>query len=138
VRVRVRARRSKRATAQPCFHHADTKTCWTTRNSNVYQCALRFAALAFQILQKIPRGHSELTDQLRRATISIPLNIAEGAGKPTDKDRSRFHAIARGSAMECGAILDIMHLQALAEPQTLTEAKSLLVRLVAMLSKMCR
>jgi four helix bundle protein len=95
---------------------------------DVYQCALRFAALAFQILQKIPRGHSELTDQLRRATISIPLNIAEGAGKPTDKDRSRFHAIARASAMECGAILDIMHLQALAEPQTLTEAKSLLVR----------
>ena len=40
--------------------------------------------------------------------------------------------------MECGAILDIMHLQALAEPQTLTEAKSLLVRLVAMLTKMCR
>ena len=40
--------------------------------------------------------------------------------------------------MECGAILDIMHLQGLAEPKTLTEAKSLLVRLVSMLSKMCR
>ena len=105
---------------------------------DVYQCALRDAALAFQILQKIPRGHSELCDQLRRATISIPLNIAEGAGKPSDKDRSRFHAIARGSAMECGAILDLLHLQALAEAQTVTEAKSLLVRLVAMLSKMCR
>jgi hypothetical protein len=70
---------------------------------DVYQCALRYAALAFQILHKIPRGHAELADPLRRATISIPLNIAEGAGKPTDKDRSRFHAIARGSAMECGA-----------------------------------
>ena len=96
---------------------------------DVYQCALRFAALVFQILQKIPRG---------RATISIPLNIAEGAGKPSGKDRSRFHAIARGSAMECGAIVDIMHLQDLAEPKTLTEAKSLLVRLVSMLSNMCR
>ena len=67
-----------------------------------------------------------------------PLNIAEGVGKPSDKDRSRFHAIARGSAMECGAIVDIMHLQDLAEPKTLTEAKSLLVRLESMLSKMCR
>jgi four helix bundle protein len=104
----------------------------------VYQCALRFAALVFQIMQEIPRGHSELTDQLRRATISIPLNIAEGSGKPTDKDRSRFRAIARGSAMECGAILDMVRLQALTEPEMLTEAKSLLVRLVAMLSKMCR
>jgi hypothetical protein len=40
--------------------------------------------------------------------------------------------------MECGAILDIMHLQTLTEPQTLTDAKSLLVRLAAMTSKMCR
>ena len=87
---------------------------------------------------KIPRGHSELADQLKRATISIPLNIAEGAGKPTAKDRSRFHAIARGSAMECGAVLDILLLQTLAEAQSVNEAKSLLVRLVAMLSKMCR
>ena len=105
---------------------------------DVYQCALRFAAVVFDILQKTPRGHSELADQLRRATVSIPLNIAEGAGKPTDKDRSRFHAIARGSAMECGAILDIIRLQGLAEPLAVTEGKSLLVRLVAMLSKMCR
>ena len=105
---------------------------------HVYQCALRYAAPVFQISQSIPRGHSELSDQLKRATISIPLNIAEGAGKPTGKDRSRFHAIARGSAMECGAILDVMRLQALGEPETLLEAKALLVRLVAMLSKMCR
>ena len=105
---------------------------------DVYQCALRFAALAFQVLERMPRGHAELSDQLRRATLSIPLNIAEGAGKPTDKDRSRFHAIARGSAMECGAILDLLLLQALVEPQTVHQAKSLLVRLVAMLSKMCR
>jgi len=105
---------------------------------DVYQCALRFAALAFQILENVPRGHAELSDQLRRATLSIPLNIAEGAGKPSLKDRSRFHAIARGSAMECGAILDLLQLQALAQPPAVPEAKSLLVRLVAMLSKMCR
>jgi four helix bundle protein len=105
---------------------------------DVYQCALRFATVAFRILEKMPRGHAELSDQLKRATLSIPLNIAEGAGKPTDKDRSRFHAIARGSAMECGAILDMLHLQALADPPAIIEAKSLLVRIVAMLSKMCR
>jgi len=40
--------------------------------------------------------------------------------------------------MECGAVLDIIQLQTLAEPQTASEAKSLLVRLVAMLSEMCR
>ena len=40
--------------------------------------------------------------------------------------------------MECGAVLDILLLQTLAEAQSVNEAKSLLVRLVAMLSKMCR
>jgi len=105
---------------------------------DVYQCALRFAAQSFQILQSVPRGHAELADQFRRATLSIPLNIAEGAGKPTDKDRARFHAIARGSAMECGAILDLLRLQALADDESVAQAKVLLVRLVAMLSKMCR
>jgi four helix bundle protein len=94
--------------------------------------------LSFQILESIPRGHAELADQLRRATISIPLNIAEGAGKTTEKDRSRYHAMARGSAMECGAIVELLRMQSLAEPAIAADAKSLLVRLVAMLSKMCR
>jgi four helix bundle protein len=105
---------------------------------DVYQCALRFAALSFQILEGIPRGHGELSDQLRRATISIPLNIAEGAGKPTEGDRSRYHAIARGSAMECAAIVDLLRLQSLAQPAVAEEAKALLVRVVSMLTKLCR
>jgi four helix bundle protein len=105
---------------------------------DAYQCGIRFAALAFQILEHMPRGQSELADQFKRAVLSIPLNIAEGAGKPTNKDRARFNAIARGSAMECSAILDVLRLQALAEPHAVSEAKGLLVRIVAMLSKMCR
>lgn len=105
---------------------------------DVYQCALRFAALSFQILENMPRGHGELTDQLKRATISIPLNIAEGAGKPTDGDRARYHAIARGSAMECAAIVDLLHLQSLVQPAVADEAKALLVRVVSMLTKLCR
>jgi len=105
---------------------------------DVYHCALRFTALASEILEKVPRGHAELSDQLRRAALSIPLNIAEGAGKPAGRDRSRFHAIARGSAMECGAIVDLLRLQKVTDPALAEEAKALLVRLVGMLSKMCR
>ena len=105
---------------------------------DVYQCSLQFSALSFQILERLPRGHGELADQLKRATISIPLNIAEGAGKPTNRERARFHSIARGSAMECGAIVDILRLQGLAQPDAVAQAKPLLVRLVSMLTKMCR
>ena len=91
---------------------------------DVYQCALQFAALSFQILEKMPRGHGELSDQLRRATISVPLNIAEGAGKTTERERARFHAIARGSAMECAAIVDLLRLQALVDPQNRNSRES--------------
>ena len=105
---------------------------------DVYQCALRFAALSFQILESMRRGYGELSDQLRRATISIPLNIAEGAGKPTEGDRARYHAIARGSAMECAAIVDLLRLQSLVQSAVADEAKALLVRVVSMLTKLCR
>ena len=105
---------------------------------DVYQCALQFVSVALQIIEKVSRGHAELIDQLRRATFSIPLNIAEGAGKVSAKDRGRYYAIARGSAMECAAIIDLLKLQGLAEAESVSEAKRLLVRLVAMLSKMCR
>jgi four helix bundle protein len=105
---------------------------------DAYQCALRFAALSFKILEAMPRGNADLSDQLRRATISVPLNIAEGAGKTSDRDRSRYHAIARGSAMECAAIIDLLALLELIDPGVKAEAKTLSVRLVSMLSKMCR
>jgi len=105
---------------------------------DVYQCAIGFAALSFRLLEGMPRGHAQLADQLRRATMSIPLNIAEASGKTSSADRARFHAIARGSAMECGAIVDLLALQQLAPMPQLDEAKGLLVRVVGMLTKMCR
>jgi four helix bundle protein len=127
-----------REMAQPMRGSADTDGMLDYERLDVYQCALQFAALSFQILEKMPRGHAELSDQLKRATISIPLNIAEGAGKTSDRERARYHAIARGSAMECAAIVDLLRMQALVEPQTATTAKALCVRVVSMLSKMCR
>ena len=74
---------------------------------DVYRCAVRFLAVASALAERIPRGNGALSDQLRRASLSIPLNIAEGSGKP-GQDAARFHAIARGSTMESAAIIDAM------------------------------
>ena len=46
----------------------------------VYQQAINFLALANEIAEAFPRGYSELKDQLKRAALSIVLNVAEGAG----------------------------------------------------------
>jgi len=105
---------------------------------DVYRCAIEHLAFVFRSLPAIPRGYSALLDQWRRAAMSVPLNIAEAVGKTSEADRNNRYAIARGEAMECGAIIDVVKLlEVIADPD-LSEAKSLLVRIVGMLSKMCR
>ncbi|MSP63298.1 MAG: four helix bundle protein, partial [Myxococcales bacterium] len=68
---------------------------------DVYRRALELLALASPIATCAPRGNSFLTEELNRAALSIPWNIAEGAGRFGAPDGARFYSIARGSAMEC-------------------------------------
>ena len=105
---------------------------------DVYQCALELLRLSLDLLPILARKRPPLADQLQRATEGIPLCIAEGAGKTSERDRARFHAMARGSAMECAAILDVVRLLNICDPARVTQGKELTVRIVAMLSKMCR
>lgn len=107
-------------------------------NLDVYQRSIEFLAVSSKIVEGLPQGNSVLSDQLRRAALSIPLNIAEGTGKPSVGDRRRFYGIARGSAMECGAVLDACRVLTLADDELITQGKSLLVRIVSMLTRMCR
>ncbi len=105
---------------------------------DVYQCSIDFLALAFAIVGKIPRGNSIITDHLKRASLSIPLNIAEGVGKIGKADKKKFFAISRGSAMECGAVLDACKTLKLIDSPIYDKGKGLLNRIVSMLTKMCQ
>ena len=107
------------------------------RKLDVYQVAVRFLPLAATIADSLPPRSANLADQLHRASLSIPLNIAEGSGKRPGPDQRRFYAIARGSAMECAAILDACTALALIEQPRAEEADQLLLSTVRMLSKMC-
>jgi four helix bundle protein len=105
---------------------------------DVYRLAIEYVTLMAPVLEALPRGNAALGDQLKRASLSIPLNVAEAAGKVSVADRSRYYATARGSAMECGAILDVCRALGILDEGRTKQGKVLLVRIVAMLTKMFR
>lgn len=78
------------------------------RKLSVYQKAVSFIALLRNVTRHFPKEELfGLTSQLIRAAYSIALNIAEGAGRRTSKDFSRYLDNAIGSAYECLACFDI-------------------------------
>ena len=105
---------------------------------DAYQVAIKFVALADTIVESLPRGRAYLSDQLQRAAISIALNIAEGAGEFSKKDKARFYRMALRSATECAAILDVCKCLKLANEQNLAEGRELLLRIVSMLTRMVK
>ena len=83
---------------------------------------------------RIPKGHGEIVEQLRRAALSVPLNIAEGGSGKFNRDAVRFYTIARGSALECAAILDALEVTTVFNEADLKQGRDLLERIVSMLT----
>ena len=105
---------------------------------DVYRCSVEFFAFAFELASGVARGNAAIVDQLKRAATSIPLNIAEAAGRTGSADAARTYAIARGSAMECAAVLDALNTVKLVDSARHRRGIELLERIVAMLTKLCR
>ena len=103
----------------------------TLHRFDVYRLALEFRT---HVVRWLPLRRAELSDQLDRASISIVLNIAEAVGRTTPRDQARVFTIARGSAIECLAVLDLLSL----EPQPIQThpAREALIRVVAMLTRL--
>ena len=105
---------------------------------DVYQRSIDFVALAEEVINHLPRGRSYIADQLRRPAASIALNIAEGAGEFSPTDKARLYRIARRSATECAAILDICERLELASRDHFAPAHGMLQEIIAMLVLLIR
>jgi four helix bundle protein len=104
---------------------------------DVYRESIDFCGWVGEFLASIST-RAAAKDQLDRASTSIPLNIAEGNGKFSSKDRARFFEVARGSALESAACLDVLLVRKLAMEEQIILAKERLSRIVQMLIGLLR
>jgi four helix bundle protein len=102
---------------------------------DVYCAAIEYVGWAYRLCAGI-KGHRNAKEQLLRASQAIPLNIAEGNGKATDGDRRRYFEIARGAALEGGAVQDVLEVCGALSSEENARAKAVLDRVVAMLTKL--
>ena len=101
----------------------------------VYRVAREFLVLATGLLaRKMPR---DLRDQFDRASSSILFNIGEGAGKTARADKQRSYEIARGSTTEAATQLDVMRIRGFITTDQYRNARTLLIRVAQMLSRLC-
>jgi len=101
---------------------------------HVYQIAVRVDGLIHVALPR--RGQRELREQLERALLSVIANIAEGAGRTAPKDKRRFYAMARGSATESAALLDVLLARRLVTADVHRQARECLLQIVRMLTRL--
>jgi four helix bundle protein len=102
----------------------------------VYQLARQFTRECNELMKQLPTGRADVLDQLRRASLSLPLNMAEGSGEFAPKEKARFYRIAKRSCTECGALLDyLVDIGMLAEQQ-IVPGKTLARRITGALVKL--
>ena len=91
----------------------------------------------YKISKLLPQDERfNMTQQLRRAALSMQLNIAEGSSIKSKKKRRRYYEISRGSVIEIDTILDIAEELEHFKKEDLTQTGNLIIKTFQMLSKM--
>lgn len=112
---------------------------YSYKQLDVYKESKALVKIVYGVLKKFPREEQyALCDQLRRAVISVPSNLAEGTGRTSPKDQAHFLEMAFGSLMEVDCQLDIAHELGYMSGEDLNKVNTQIRRVAAMLSGMRR
>ena len=104
-------------------------------NLEVYKKSLACIQDIYSLTKKYPADEKYgLVDQLKRASVSIAVNIAEGSGRYHSRDYIQFLRMARASAYECIALLQISANQNFIDNKTYTSLYNNIVVITKMLS----
>ena len=107
------------------------------RNLIVWQKAMAFSKLVYSLVRGFPDVERfALTDQVRRAVVSIASNIAEGCGRSSNRDYAHFLSIARGSLYEVMTQLELA--QSLGYIDSIDEAEMLAAEISRMLTSLIK
>lgn len=107
------------------------------RNLIVWQKAMTFAKMVYGIVQSFPASEKYgLSDQVRRAAVSIASNIAEGCGRATNKEYAHFLSIARGSLYETMTQLEMA--QSIGYVTTFSDVEEIASEISRMLTTMIK
>lgn len=83
---------------------------YSYKNLDAYKESKKLVKMVYGWQKAFPKEENyALCDQLRRAVISVPSNIAEGSGRTSSKDQAHFFEMSFGSLMEVDCQLDIAH-----------------------------
>ena len=110
-------------------------------NHNKLKCyglLLDAARIVPSILNKLPRGNAYIEDQLKRALSSAILNLSEGNGRRSIKERNRFFNISLASISETSSAIDIISAYGFISAKAEAEIQALLKRAYAMIIKLRR
>lgn len=112
---------------------------YSYKNLEAYKETKTLVKQVYALLKKFPKEEQyALCDQLRRAVISIPSNLAEGSGRTSAKDQAHFFEMAFGSLMEVECQLDIACDLGYMSHDELESLNEQIARVAAMLSGMRR
>ena len=109
------------------------------QNLDVYKDSKNLVKMVYGLIEKVPKVETYAwCDQLRRAVISIPSNIAEGSGRTSAKDQAHFFEMAFGSLMEVNCQMDIACDLGYINQNELNQIEEQVSRIAAMLSGLRR
>jgi four helix bundle protein len=104
---------------------------------DVYQCSRQLVLECYKLSKIIPDiERFGLVQQIRRASTSVSLNIAEGSSRRSSGERRRYFEIARGSVVEIDSILDLFFDLEYCKMEDMERIGNLLIRSFKMLSSL--
>ena len=109
------------------------------RKLDAFRLSDNLAVAVYQTTRNFPKSELfGLTSQVRRAAVSVPANIVEGCGRPSEKDFLRFLGIAFASVREVGYLIDLSNRLGFVDEQKTGELLNLQSRVAAALTALMR